>query len=279
MTSRGTASPPPAPGGTPPPDDPEDRRRSRISRLLGRRSAGGALPKQGSLRWSFTWAFEGVVYVLRTQRNMQLHVATAAVALILALVLDFSRLELAVLLGAISLVLVAEMFNTAIEAAVDAVVQTYHPLVKVAKDVSAGAVLVAAVNAVAVAYFLFYRHIADPTGDLGIGVRRAPTELVVVVLFVTVIAVLAVKAYTGRGNPLRGGLPSGHAAAAFAAWASITIIADPLRYSTLISLLAFLMALLVAQSRVEAGIHSVLEVGAGAVLGTGVALVAFQVWG
>ena len=109
--------------------------------------------------------------------------------------------------------------------------------------------------------------------------RRAPTELVVVILFVTIIAVLAIKAYTGRGNPLRGGLPSGHAAAAFAAWASITIIADPLRYATLVSLLAFLMALLVAQSRVEAGIHSVLEVGAGAVLGTGVAVVAFQVWG
>ncbi len=278
MTSRGTANPPPAPGDTPP-GDPDGRRRSRVSRLLRNRSSGGSLPKQGSLRWSFTWAFEGVVYVLRTQRNMQLHVGTAAVALVLALVLDFTRLELAVLLGAISLVLVAEMFNTAIEAAVDAVVETYHPLVKVAKDVSAGAVLVAAVNAIAVAYFLFYRHIADPTGDLGIGVRRAPTELVVVILFVTIIAVLAIKAYTGRGNPLRGGLPSGHAAAAFAAWASITIIADPLRYATLVSLLAFLMALMVAQSRVEAGIHSVLEVGAGAVLGTGVAVVAFQVWG
>jgi len=96
---------------------------------------------------------------------------------------------------------------------------------------------------------------------------------------VTVIAAIAIKAATGRGTPLRGGLPSGHAAAAFAAWAAITIISDPLRHATLISTLAFLMALLVAQSRVEAGIHSVLEVGAGAVLGTGVTIVIFQLWG
>ena len=237
------------------------------------------LPKQGSLRWSFTWAFEGIVYVLRTQRNMQIHVGAAVVALILALLLDFSRLEIAAVLGAISLVLVAEMMNTAIEAAIDAVVTTYHPLVKIAKDVAAGAVLVATVNALAVAYFVFYDRLTDPSRDLLVQVRRAPTHIVVVVMIVTVIAVIAVKAYTGRGTPLRGGFPSGHAAAAFAAWAAITIISEPLRHAVLISTLAFLMALLVAQSRVEAGIHSLVEVAAGAVLGTCVAIAIFQVWG
>ncbi len=237
------------------------------------------LPKQGSLRWSFTWAFEGIVYVLRTQRNMQIHVGAAVVALLLALLLDFSRLEIAAVLGAISLVLVAEMMNTAIEAAIDAVVTTYHPLVKIAKDVAAGAVLVATANALAVAYFVFYDRLTDPSRDLLVQVRRAPTHIVVVVMIVTVIAVIAIKAYTGRGTPLRGGLPSGHAAAAFAAWAAITIIAEPLRHAVLISTLAFLMALLVAQSRVEAGIHSLVEVAAGAVLGTCVAIAIFQVWG
>lgn len=265
--------PPPEPSGTPPGD-----KRARLGRLL-RRPARGGLPRQGSLRWSFTWAFEGVVYVLRTQRNMQLHVAVAVVALVLGLLLNFSRLELAALVGAISLVLVAEMFNTALEAAVDAVVRTYHPLVKIAKDVAAGAVLVAAANAVAIAYFVFYAHLTDPNADLILGVQRAPTHLVVVVLIVTILLALVLKAATGRGTPLRGGLPSGHAAAAFAAWAAITIIAEPLRHSALISLLAFLMALLVAQSRVEAGIHSSVEVAAGAVLGTGVAVVIFQLWG
>ena len=247
--------------------------------ILRRPKAPSALPKQGSLRWSFTWAFEGIVYVLRTQRNMQIHVAAAFLALIAALLLDMSGLEIAAILGAISLVLVAEMMNTALEAAIDAVVTSYHPLVKIAKDVAAGAVLVATVNALAIAYVIFYDRLTDPSRELLVQVRRAPINLVVVVMIVTLIAVVAIKAYTGRGTPLRGGLPSGHAAAAFAAWTAITIIAEPLRHAVLISTLAFLMALLVAQSRVEAGIHTLLEVAAGAVLGTCVAIAIFQVWG
>ena len=273
-TERPDERPPDPVGGAG--DDTPETRQARLTGILGR---AGALPRQGSLRWSFTWAFEGIVYVLRTQRNMQLHVAAAVLALVLGLLLDFSRIEMAVLLGAVSLVLVAEMFNTALEAAIDAVITTYHPLVKVAKDVAAGAVLVATVNALAVAYFLFYTAITKPADDLLVGVRRSPTNLVVVVLIVTVVASIAIKAATGRGTPLRGGLPSAHSAAAFAAWAAITIIADPLRHAALISLLAFMMALLVAQSRVEAGIHSLVEVTAGAVVGTAVAVLVFQLWG
>ena len=196
-----------------------------------------------------------------------------------AVLLDLTRLELVAVLAAVSLVLVAEMMNTAIEAAIDAVVTTYHPRVKIAKDVAAGAVLVATVNALAVAYFVFYDRLTDGSRDLLVGVRRSPTHLVVVVMILTIILVIAIKAWTGRGAPLRGGLPSGHAAAAFAGWAAITIIAEPLRHAVLVSTLAFLMALLVAQSRVEAGIHSVVETLAGAVLGTCVAIVIFQVWG
>jgi diacylglycerol kinase (ATP) len=269
-TSQKPAGPPGAPAPEPPPGP---------GRRLLRRASRPALPRQGSLRWSFTWAFEGIVYVLRTQRNMQIHVSAAVLALVMGLLLDFSRLELAAIMGAISLVLVAEMMNTAVEAAIDAVVTSYHPLVKIAKDVAAGAVLVATVNALAIAYFVFYDKLTDPGRDLLVGVRRSPTHLVVVVMIVTVIAVIAIKAWTGRGTPLRGGLPSGHAAAAFAAWAALTIIAEPLRHAALVSTLAFLMALLVAQSRVEAGIHSLVEVAAGAILGTGIAIVIFQLWG
>jgi diacylglycerol kinase (ATP) len=246
---------------------------------LFRRPQRPGLPPQGSLRWSFTWAFEGIVYVLRTQRNMQLHVAAGAAVLVLALVLDVGRLELVAVIGAVSLVLVAEMVNTALEAALDALVTGYHPLVKVAKDVAAGAVLVAAVNALAVAYLVFYNRLTDPAHNLLDGVRRAPTTLVVVALMLTVIAAIAVKAAVGRGTPLRGGFPSGHAAAAFAAWAAITFVSEPLHHSALISTLAFLMALLVAQSRVEAGFHSALEVVSGALLGTMVTVVIFQIWG
>lgn len=244
---------------------------------------GGGLARQGSLRWSFNWAFEGIVYVLRTQRNMQIHVGAAVVALTAGLLLDFSRLEMALILGAISLVLVAEMVNTAIEATIDAVITTYHPLVKTAKDVAAGAVLVATINALAVAYFVFYEHLIEANRDVLVGVRRAPTHLAVVVLILTVIAAIALKAYwqrrNGRGTPLKGGMPSAHAASAFAAWMAITMIAAPLSHAALVSTLAFLMALLVAQSRVEAGIHSSAEVVVGALLGSAITILVFQLWG
>ena len=242
-----------------------------------RRQPKEALPRQGSLRWSFTWAFEGIVYVLRTQRNMRIHLGAGLVALILALLLGVTRLEFIAVLGAVSLVLIAEMFNTAVEAAIDALVTHYHPLVKVAKDVSAGAVLVATVNALAVAYLVFYNRITDPTRDLVGQLQGKPSQIVVGSLIVTIILAIAIKAAIGRGTPLRGGLPSGHAAAAFAGWAAITVVANDVLHAALISTLAFMMALLVAQSRVEAGIHSAIEVIAGAVLGTAVTLFMFQV--
>jgi diacylglycerol kinase (ATP) len=262
---------------TPVPPTQEDDERP-VQRLL-REPRPGALPKQGSLRWSFTWAFEGVVFVLRTQRNMQVHVAAGVLVLVLALALGVNRFELLALVLAVCLVLVAEMFNTALEAAIDAVITSYHPLVKVAKDVAAGAVLIAALAAVTVAYLVLYGRLSEPGRDLLKGVRQAPTHVVIIVLVVTVIAVVALKAYAGSGSPLRGGFPSGHAAVAFAAWMAVTLIVLPLTHGALVSTLAFLLALLVAQSRVEAGIHSSAEVVAGALLGAGITVLLFQIWG
>lgn len=248
-----------------------------LSRLF-RRSEGG-LPRQGSLRWSFTWAFAGIVYVLRTQRNMRIHIVAGLGALILALVLGVTRLEFIAILVAVSLVIIAEMFNTAIEAAVDATVRDYHPLVKVAKDVAAGAVLVATVNALVVAYLVFYNHLAEKGLETVGRLDARPSQIVVGALLVTVLLTIAIKAVTGRGTALRGGIPSGHSAAAFAGWAAVTILAKDVPHAALVSTLAFMMALLVAQSRVEAGIHSAVEVLAGAVLGTAVTILMFQVLG
>jgi len=88
--------------------------------------------------------------------------------------------------------------------------------------------------------------------------------------------VIATKAWTGRGTPLRGGLPSGHAAVAFAGWMAATYVATD-RHRFLISSITFIMALLVAQTRVESGVHSALEVLYGGALGALVTLVVFQV--
>jgi diacylglycerol kinase (ATP) len=231
-----------------------------------------------TLLQSFNFAFEGLIYVLRTQRNMRVHFALGAIALIMALVLGVSKGELLALIVGISFVLIAEMLNTALEATIDIATSSFDPLAKVAKDVSAGAVLIAAVNAIGIAYLVFADRLANPSGRLIQRVRESPLNLSLITLILVIGLVIAVKAISQTGTPLRGGLPSGHAAVAFAGWAAITFVTSTYAHHLLISTLAFMMALLVAQTRVEAGIHSVLEVVYGGIVGTLVTLVVFQLW-
>jgi len=148
-------------------------------------------------------------------------------------------------------------------------------MAKLAKDIAAGAVLIAAINAVAVGYLVFSGKTATRTARLIDRVRDAPAELTIVALVVTVFIVIAIKAWTGSGTPLRGGLPSGHAAVAFAGWIALTYIADP-GHRFLISTIAFILALLVAQTRIESGVHSSLEVLLGGLLGALATLALFQ---
>jgi len=226
---------------------------------------------------SFNFAFEGIIHVLRTQRNMRIHFLAAVVVLVAALAVGVSKLELIALLLAIAFVFITEMINSALEHAIDVATTSFDPLAKLAKDIAAGAVLIATVNAIAIGYLVFSGQIADRSSRLLDRLRDAPAQLTLIALVVTIIVVIAAKAYTGRGTPLRGGLPSGHAAVAFAGWMAATlVIGDAHRF--LISSLTFIMALLVAQTRVESGIHSALEVTYGGVLGALVTLTVFQLF-
>jgi diacylglycerol kinase (ATP) len=227
---------------------------------------------------SFNFAFEGVIHVLRTQRNMRIHFLIAAGVLVAALAFDVNKLELIALLIAICFVLVAEMINTAVEAAVDVASTSFDPMAKLAKDIAAGAVLISAVNAIAVGYLVFSGQVADRSARFLDRLSDAPAEVTLIALVLTIGLVIATKAFTGRGTPLRGGLPSGHAAVAFAAWMAVTLVLDDSGHRFLVSSLTFIMALLVAQTRVESGVHSSLEVGYGAVLGALTTLVLFQVF-
>ena len=226
---------------------------------------------------SFNYAIEGIIHVLRTQRNMRIHFAIAIGVLVAALAFDVTRLELIALLLAIAFVLIAEMVNTAIEATVDVASTSFDPMAKLAKDIGAGAVLIAAVNAIAVGYLVFSGQVADESSRLLDRLSEAPAELTLVALVLTTALVIAMKALSGRGSPLRGGWPSGHAAVAFAGWMAVTLILDDVDHRFLISSVTFIMALLVAQTRVESGVHSSAEVLYGGLIGALVALAVFQV--
>ena len=235
-------------------------------------------PDRGSLISSFNFAFEGILHALRTQRNMRIHFGAAALVLIAGLALGVSRVELLALLIAAGLVIVAELLNTAVEAAIDVATTSFDPRAKVAKDVAAGAVLVCAFIAVGVGYIVFAERLQSPTTTVLTRVRESPVHLTVIAGILVLLIVVAVKAATGRGTTLRGGLPSGHAAIAFAGWAAVLFITADSRHNVLVASITFLMALLVAQTRVEAGIHTTVEVIYGAVVGVLVTLAIFQVW-
>jgi undecaprenol kinase len=95
-------------------------------------------------------AFSGIVHTLRSQRNARIHACLGVVVLGLAIGLRLSFPSMALLVLVMGLVFVAELLNTAIEATIDLVSPDFHPLAKVAKDVAAGGVLIAAAIAVAV---------------------------------------------------------------------------------------------------------------------------------
>ena len=224
---------------------------------------------------SFNYAFEGLIHVLRRERNMRIHFAIATAVLVLAFLSDIGRFELIALMIAIAFVLIAEMVNTAVEATIDLATTSFDPLGKLAKDIAAGAVLIASANAVVVGYLVFAESLTDPSTRLVDRLRDAPLELTLIALVLTLFVVIAAKAITGRGTPLRGGLPSGHAALAFGGWIALTFIAE--EHRVVISFVALIMAMLVAQTRVESGIHSTFEVALGALIGTLVTLILFQV--
>jgi len=108
---------------------------------------------------SFKHALDGVIYTLKTQPNFQVHLFFAIVATLAGFFFQLSRAEWAVIVFIIGLVLVAEMINTSIEAVVDLHTEKFHDNAKIAKDVSAGMVLITAIMAVITGVLIYLPHL------------------------------------------------------------------------------------------------------------------------
>jgi diacylglycerol kinase (ATP) len=227
-----------------------------------------------SLLWSFNYAIEGIVYALRTQRNMRIHVTATVLALAAALFFQIGRFEFLALLIAIVFVLITELINTAIEAAVDVATSTPDPTAKIAKDVAAGAVFIAAINALLTGYIVFIGRLTGPAASLVSRVREAPLHLTVIALGLTMLAALIGKAVSHSGTWLHGGWPSGHVAIAACLATAITFLA----HNPQVTVLTFLGVGLVAQSRVESGAHNIPQTVLGGALGLLITVLVFQVF-
>lgn len=114
--------------------------------------------ESSSVGKSFACAIRGVVHAVKTQRNMRIHLAAAVAVIGAALAVRVSLADFLFLLVAIFAVLVAEMFNTAIELTIDFVSTTYHPMARIIKDVTAGAVLLVSIGAAVVGGMVFLKY-------------------------------------------------------------------------------------------------------------------------
>lgn len=231
--------------------------------------------KSRNLIESFNHAVNGIISGLKTERNLKIHFSVAFIVVLISLFCDFTRTELLILIFSISFVLMAELFNTAIERVVDLIKEEYHPLARLAKDVAAGAVLVSAVNAIIVGYLLFFDGFVPVTNLVLHKIRNSPIYLTFIAIVLVVIVTLFAKAkfYRGRGTPFQGGTVSGHSAISFCIATIVSFIAD----NMLVSTLAFILAFFVAESRIEGKIHSLFEVIMGALLGIFIGILVFQV--
>lgn len=223
-------------------------------------------------RWieSVNCAIEGVLWAARTQRHMRYHFLAALAVLLVALFLRVTALDFVLLALAVTLVLLAELINTALEVVVDLISPQYHPLARRAKDVAAGAVLVASVGAAVIGYLALARYVFPAAGEEP-GGAPPPGELAVVSVLIVTILVVMLKARFGRGTPLYGGMPSGHAAVAFAIATAIILSGT----GAILSILAVAMAAMVSHSRLLLEVHSLKEVLVGAALGSGTTLVIY----
>lgn len=228
--------------------------------------------RQGIIQ-AFNNAINGIIYTFKHERNMKIHYFIAAVVFVASLFWDVSSTEMLMVIFSISLVVISEMFNTAIEKTIDMVTEEYNAYAKIAKDVAAGGVFIAALNAVVVGYTIFYDKMEAVGDSLFNTIRQSEIHITLICIVLVLIAVVVVKALTSTGTPLKGGMPSGHAALAFAIATVITFIAERVVLS---STLAYLMAALVAQSRIEGKIHTFWQTVAGALLGTLISILVFQ---
>lgn len=229
-------------------------------------SNGGIKP--GSWLESVNCAIEGILWAAKTQRHMRWHFLSAVAVLLAAAFYRVTAMEFILLALAITLVLLTELLNTALEIVVDMVSPDFHPLARLAKDVAAGAVLVASIGAVVIGYMALSRYVF---GHIEVGLAaagRPPGELSVVSALTVTILVVLLKARWGRGAPLHGGMPSGHAAVAFSIATSIATSGA----GAVLATFAIALAAMVSHSRLLLKIHTLREVLAGALLGAAITI-------
>lgn len=223
-------------------------------------------------------AVNGIIYAATTQRNIRIQLVLAVIVMFLSLAYGLETTEFLCLVFAVFLVIFAEMINTAIETVVDLFVDVYHPKAKIAKDVAAGAVVLAACNALIVGYFIYFKaeNLKAVSDSIFNNMIKSPMHLAFVAIMLVVIAIIAVKASCSkkkvRGQLIKEGfVPSGQTALAFAALTAIWINSRDIVTFTL----ALVLSILVAGNRMYNNARTRAEILFGACMGVLIVLLIY----
>ena len=241
-------------------------------------------PSNGNFIDAWKNAINGILYATTTQRNIKVQLIIAVFVVIISLFFDLNRAEFLCFLFTIILILFAEMCNTAIETVVDLYVDVYHPKAKIAKDVAAGGVVITAINALIVGYFLFFDKISDIGINFIRNITESPIHLAFSTIIIVVIAMLALiaTAKTNKYKKLNNKfIPSGFTSIAFAIntiiWLMIDNIIDNQAINIVILTLSLVLTILVAASRIEAKAHKISEIIFSACIGIMLVLIIYGV--
>lgn len=219
-------------------------------------------------------AINGIIYATTTQANIKKQLLISVIVMIISLFFDLSRAEFLCLVFSIVLIIFAEMVNTAIETLVDLYTDLYHPKAKIAKDLGAGAVVITTLNAVILAYFLFFQKISTAGMNLLNIVIHSPIHLAFVAILLVLISAVAIRAAATTDKHKivnRKFMPSGQTMLAFAALIVMWINSD----NIIILTLSFIMALMIVENRIENHSKTIPEIIFGACLGILVVLLVY----
>ena len=227
-------------------------------------------------RWieSANFAIEGILHAAKTQRHLRYHFYSAAAVLLLSYVLGVTKTEFIFIALSVIAVLLAEMFNSAIEAVVDILSPEHSEKARIVKDIAAGAVFVTAFGVAIIGYIILFPYISNAFQEGFYIAKHSKEEIAIISLVIVLILIVITKAYFGKGHPLRGGMPSGHSALAFSVWVAITYITG----NALVSGLCLVLALLIAHSRVVRKIHTLWEAILGGLIGAIVTFLLFRLF-
>ena len=255
----------------------EERKEAAQQRLNERNFEKVELSHGQKFLKGFDYAYEGLVWAINHEKNMKFHLLALAILLVGSLFFNLSRVEMITLVFAVCFVLGFELLNTSIEQAVNlASGGKYSPFAKASKDLSAAATFIAALNALFVAYLIYFDKFLNLYNSVFARITRRPSHLAVITLALVIVVTIFLKGvfYEGHGSAFKGGFVSGHTSLSFCAETIGILLVD----QPLVKLMFIGLALIVAESRYEANIHSVPEIIRGAILGTSMAMAIFGIF-